>query len=96
MEQQLEELLDTAISNCRPMTRQEKHQLLKYIQKLQPKNLDRVVEIIGHKEPSETISSDEIFVDLEKQMDGPSKAAKKHESFLSCQELLGNVVMECQ
>ncbi|GMH06805.1 hypothetical protein Nepgr_008645 [Nepenthes gracilis] len=67
MEHQLEELLDAVISKCRPMTYPEKLQLQKFIQKLPPKNLDRVVEIIHRKRPSESPSDDEIFVDLEKQ-----------------------------
>lgn len=69
MQEQLEELLDAIVSKCRPMTRQEKLELCKLIQKLPPKNLDRVVEIIQvHRGKSlDTLSSDEIFVELEEQ-----------------------------
>ncbi|GAB2231253.1 hypothetical protein Droror1_Dr00027542 [Drosera rotundifolia] len=67
MEQQLEELLDTVVSKCRQMTQPEKQQLLKQVKKLHPKNLDRVVEIIKRKEPTESPSSEDVFVDLEKQ-----------------------------
>lgn len=67
MEQQLEELLDTVLSNCRLMTLSEKQQLRKLIQKLPPRNLDRVVEIIQCSKPSGKYSADEIHVDLEKQ-----------------------------
>jgi len=67
MEQQLEQLLDTVLSSCRPMTLTEKQQLRKLVQKLPPKNLDRIVEIIQHGKPTEAQSSDEILVDLEKE-----------------------------
>ncbi|XVF57912.1 hypothetical protein PTKIN_Ptkin07bG0020700 [Pterospermum kingtungense] len=66
MEQKLEETLDAVTSKCRPMTRPEKRQLQKLIQKLPKENLIRIVEIIQHGrsagEPCE-----EIFVDLEKE-----------------------------
>lgn len=67
MEQQLEELLDTVLSSCRPMTLAEKQQLRKLIQNLPPKNLDRAVEIIRRGKPTEAQSCDEIFVELEKE-----------------------------
>lgn len=67
MEQQLEKLLDTVMSSCRSMTLTEKQQLRKLIQKLPPKNLDRVVEIIQHGKRAEPQSCEEIFVDLEKE-----------------------------
>ncbi|KAL9274004.1 Transcription factor GTE6-like protein [Drosera capensis] len=67
MEQQLEELLDTVVSKCRQMTQPEKQKLLKQVKNLHPKNLDHVVEIIKRKEPTESPSSEDIFVDLEKQ-----------------------------
>ncbi|THG23381.1 hypothetical protein TEA_006473 [Camellia sinensis var. sinensis] len=60
MEQQLEELLDTVLSNCRLMTLSEKQQLRKLIQKLPPRNLDRVVEIIQCNKPFGKYSADEI------------------------------------
>ncbi|KAA8530165.1 hypothetical protein F0562_004874 [Nyssa sinensis] len=67
MEQKLEELLDTVMSNCRLMTLAEKQQLQKLIQKLPPRNLDRVVEIVQHSKPSRKYSCDEIHIDLEKE-----------------------------
>ncbi|KAH7577273.1 hypothetical protein ACOSP7_001880 [Xanthoceras sorbifolium] len=67
MERQLEELLDTVVSKCRPMTRTEKRELCKLIQKLPPNNLHRVVEIVQHKKLAETQSSDELMVDLEQE-----------------------------
>ncbi|XP_030953733.1 uncharacterized protein LOC115976546 isoform X2 [Quercus lobata] len=67
MEQQLGELLGAIMSTCRAMTLTEKQQLRKLIQKLPPKNLDRVVEIIQHGKLAEPQSRDEIFVDLEKE-----------------------------
>lgn len=67
MEQQLEELLGAIMSTCRDMTLTEKQQLRKLIQKLPPKNLNRVVEIIQHGKLAEPQSCDEIFVDLEKE-----------------------------
>ncbi|XP_022152181.1 uncharacterized protein LOC111019964 [Momordica charantia] len=66
MEQQLEEVLDSVISNCRPMTFKEKEQLQKLIQELPPENCGRVAEIIQHR-TDETNSSDEIYVDLDKE-----------------------------
>ncbi|XP_059450129.1 uncharacterized protein LOC132181083 isoform X5 [Corylus avellana] len=67
MEQQLEELLDTVLSSCRPMTLTEKQQLRKLVQKLPPKNLDRIAEIIRRGKPTEAQSCEEILVDLEKE-----------------------------
>ncbi|KAF3444537.1 hypothetical protein FNV43_RR14229 [Rhamnella rubrinervis] len=67
MEQQLEELLDTVMSKCRPMTPAEKRKLRKLIQVLPPKHLDHVVEIIQRSKPAETKSCDEIHVELEKE-----------------------------
>ena len=49
------------------MTRREKQQLQKMIQKLPPKNLERAVEIIQRGKPPE-IHSDEIHVNLEKEV----------------------------
>ncbi|CAL5370487.1 unnamed protein product [Camellia sinensis] len=49
------------------MTLSEKQQIQKPIQKLPPRNLDHVVEIIQHNKPSGKYSSDEIHVDLEKE-----------------------------
>ncbi|KAL6551448.1 hypothetical protein OROGR_007602 [Orobanche gracilis] len=49
----------------RPMTLAEKQQLRRSIQNLPPRNLDRVVEIIGSsKPPSDKYSRDEVHVDL--------------------------------
>ncbi|KAK7279204.1 hypothetical protein RJT34_24250 [Clitoria ternatea] len=67
MEQQLELLLDAIMSKCRSMTLAEKQQLQRLIQKLPPRNLDRVAEIICQSRPVEDQSCDEIFVDLEKE-----------------------------
>lgn len=49
------------------MTRREKQQLQKMIQKLPPKNLERAVEIIQRGKLPE-IHSDEIHVNLEKEV----------------------------
>lgn len=46
----------------------EKKQLQILIQKLPPKNLNRVAEIVQREKPSETQNYDEIFVDLEKKV----------------------------
>ncbi|KAI8533556.1 hypothetical protein RHMOL_Rhmol10G0020000 [Rhododendron molle] len=67
MERQLEEILDRILSTCRLMTLSEKQQLQKLIQKLPPRNLDRVVEIIQRNKPSGKYSSGTIHVDLEKE-----------------------------
>ncbi|KAL6139521.1 hypothetical protein ACLB2K_057825 [Fragaria x ananassa] len=68
MEQQLEKILDTVMSKCRLMTIHEKHKLGNLIQKLPPENLDRVMEIIQNGNPAYTSSSDEVHVDLEKEV----------------------------
>ncbi|XP_044465116.1 uncharacterized protein LOC123195469 isoform X3 [Mangifera indica] len=68
MEKQLEELLNAVVSKCRPMTLSEKQELWKMIQKLPPNNLDRVVEIVQHDKSAEPLSSDEYFIDLEKEV----------------------------
>ncbi|KAK6155244.1 hypothetical protein DH2020_009492 [Rehmannia glutinosa] len=68
MEQKLEELLDVSMTSCRPMTLAEKQQLRKSIQNLPPRNLDRVVEIIGRNKPSDKDSCDELHVDLDKMV----------------------------
>ncbi|KAL8159229.1 hypothetical protein V2J09_000766, partial [Rumex salicifolius] len=65
MDKQLEAILETAISRCRTMTRVEKQELKASIQKLPPKNLDRVAEILFRNKPSDLSSPDEVFVDLE-------------------------------
>lgn len=49
------------------MTLSEKQQLQKLIQKLPPRNLDRVVEIIERNKPSGKYSSGKIHIDLEKE-----------------------------
>ncbi|XWS32702.1 hypothetical protein CRYUN_Cryun22dG0012800 [Craigia yunnanensis] len=67
MEKKLEETLDTIMSKCRSMTRTEKRQLQKLIQKLPKENLVRVVEIIQHGRPDGKPCGEEIFVDLEKE-----------------------------
>ncbi|KAI9176441.1 hypothetical protein LWI28_002880 [Acer negundo] len=67
MELQLEKLLDEVVSKCRPMTRTEKRELRRLIQKLPPNNLGRVVEILQHNNMAETRSASELLVDLEKE-----------------------------
>ncbi|XWS40662.1 hypothetical protein CRYUN_Cryun17cG0014800 [Craigia yunnanensis] len=67
MEQKLQETLDTIMSKCRPMTRTEKRQLQKLIQKLPKENLVRVVEIVQRGRSAEKPFGEEIFVDLEKE-----------------------------
>ncbi|KAL0344061.1 UNVERIFIED_CONTAM: hypothetical protein Sangu_1293500 [Sesamum angustifolium] len=51
----------------RPMTTAEKQHLRRLIQNLPPRNLDCVVEIIGHNKLSEKSSCDEVHVDLDKE-----------------------------
>ncbi|KAH9791081.1 NET domain-containing protein [Citrus sinensis] len=51
----------------RPMTRPEKQELRKLIQKLPQNNLARVVEIVQHSKLADSRPSDEYFVDLEKE-----------------------------
>ncbi|XP_030447269.2 transcription factor GTE6 isoform X2 [Syzygium oleosum] len=70
MGKQLEELLDTAVSKCRSMTRREKIQLQKLIQNLPQDNLERVVGILGRSDSSKTNLHDDITVDLEKEDNG--------------------------
>ncbi|KAK8593019.1 hypothetical protein V6N12_045108 [Hibiscus sabdariffa] len=67
MEQKLDETLNAIMSKCRPMTRTEKRQLQKMIQKLPNENLARVVEIIQRGRPTGNTCGEEIFVDLEKE-----------------------------
>ncbi|XP_050380088.1 transcription factor GTE6 [Argentina anserina] len=67
MEQQLEKILDSVMSKCRPMTIYEKNKLGKLIQKLPPENLDRVMEIIQNSNTAFTNSSDEVHVDLKEE-----------------------------
>ncbi|CAI9752612.1 unnamed protein product [Fraxinus pennsylvanica] len=65
MEQKLEELLDIVMSSCRPMNLRLFVVEALLIQSLPPGNLDRVAEIIRHRNPSKNTSSDEIRVDLD-------------------------------
>ncbi|GER29524.1 transcription factor GTE6 [Striga asiatica] len=66
MEKKLEELLNTLMTSCRPMTLAEKQQLRRSIQNLPPRNLDRVVEIINqNKLPSGKYPFGEVYVDLD-------------------------------
>ncbi|XP_059645257.1 uncharacterized protein LOC132286864 isoform X2 [Cornus florida] len=67
MDQKLEEILNMVTSSCRLMTLAEKQQLQKLIQKLPPRNLDRVAEIIQSSKPPGKNSCDEIHVDLENE-----------------------------
>lgn len=50
------------------MTRPEKQELRKLIQKLPQNNLARVVEIVQHSKLADSRPSDEYFVDLEKEV----------------------------
>ncbi|XP_073157302.1 uncharacterized protein [Henckelia pumila] len=65
MEQKLEELLSAVMTTCRQMTPNEKQQLCKRIKELPPRNVDRVVEILGHSKASRKDSSNEVHVDLD-------------------------------
>ncbi|OAY84453.1 hypothetical protein ACMD2_03866 [Ananas comosus] len=56
MEQDLDELLNEVVSQCRPMTNAEKQQLGRRIQKLPPKALDRVVEIYQIRNSSDNVT----------------------------------------
>ncbi|XP_074309317.1 uncharacterized protein LOC141643878 [Silene latifolia] len=67
MELQLEEILGAVASKCRQMTHQEKQQLQKLIQQLPSSSLNRIVEIIHHGKSCDTLSLDELVVDLEVQ-----------------------------
>ncbi|XP_010248718.1 PREDICTED: uncharacterized protein LOC104591545 isoform X2 [Nelumbo nucifera] len=67
MEQQLEELLDIVMSKCRPMSLTEKQELRNLIQKMPPKNLDRIVEIVQRNKQEESHSCKEISIELEKE-----------------------------
>ncbi|XP_077253098.1 uncharacterized protein LOC143892391 isoform X2 [Tasmannia lanceolata] len=69
MEQHLEDFLDVIVSKCRPMTYLEKQKLQLRIQKLPAKSLDRVVEIIQHRNSSADGPPDEIHVDLDQEDD---------------------------
>ncbi|XP_038893520.1 uncharacterized protein LOC120082425 isoform X1 [Benincasa hispida] len=67
MEQQLEEILDSVLSNCRPMTLKEREQLQKLVQELPSENLGRVAEIVIQHSTDETDLSDGIHIDLDKE-----------------------------
>ncbi|XP_024031348.1 uncharacterized protein LOC21400680 [Morus notabilis] len=67
MQQQLETLLDDAMSTCRPMTFAEKKQLQKMIKALPRENLDRVAELVKRGKRGDEKSDDDIHVDLEKE-----------------------------
>ncbi|XP_023756239.1 uncharacterized protein LOC111904744 isoform X1 [Lactuca sativa] len=82
MEDKLEELLDVIISSCRHMTLLEKHKLRKLIEKLPPKNLDRVAEIIQRGKPSEKRSCDNIDVDLQQEMKKKRKIVRGGGNFV--------------
>ena len=68
----LSEICYNIFKSYRLMTLPEKQQLQRLSQKLPPRNLDRVVEIIRRDTPFGRYSSDEIYVDLEKE------ARRKH------------------
>lgn len=67
MEQKLEELLNAVMRTCRPMTPNEKQQLCKRIKELPPRNVDRVVEILGHGKTSRKDSCNEVYFDLDSE-----------------------------
>ncbi|XP_031737663.1 uncharacterized protein LOC101211269 isoform X2 [Cucumis sativus] len=67
MEQQLEEVLDSVLSNFRPMTFKEKEELQKLIQKLPPENIRRVAEIVIQHRTDKTDLSGEIHIGLDKE-----------------------------
>ncbi|CAK9317833.1 unnamed protein product [Citrullus colocynthis] len=67
MEQQLEEVLDSVLSNCRPLTFKEKEQLQKLVEELPSENLGRVAEIVIQHRTDETDLVDEIHIDLDKE-----------------------------
>ncbi|XP_073288766.1 uncharacterized protein [Primulina huaijiensis] len=67
MEQKLEELLNAAMTTCRPMTPNEKQQLCKRIKELPPRNVDRVVEILGHSKTSRKDLCNELYFDLDSE-----------------------------
>lgn len=53
---------------CRSMSRYEKQQLQKLIQKLPPKNLSRIAEIVQRSKAVEMRNADEVFVDLDQEV----------------------------
>lgn len=65
MELKLEELLNAVMTTCRPMTPNEKQQLCKRIKELPPRNVDRVVEILGHSKTLRKDPCNEVHVDLD-------------------------------
>lgn len=67
VEQDLEGFLDVVVSKSRAMTRAEKQQLGKQIQKLPEKAFDRVAEIFQQRNLSARHLSDNIFINLEEQ-----------------------------
>ncbi|KAK1290061.1 hypothetical protein QJS10_CPB18g00608 [Acorus calamus] len=69
MGQQLEEYMNILMSMFRPMTLAEKQQLLNMIKKIPRNALDRVINIIQSRKPSESNPPDEIHVDLEEEDD---------------------------
>lgn len=50
------------------MTLAEKQELRKLIQHLPPKNLDRIVEIVQRSKPPDSHPCNEIYIDLEKEV----------------------------
>lgn len=60
--------LNNCCTICRAMTRAEKRQLGKQIQKLPEKAFDRVVEIVQQRNLSARHLSDDIFINLEEQV----------------------------
>ncbi|KAI7734780.1 hypothetical protein M8C21_007086 [Ambrosia artemisiifolia] len=67
MEEKLEELVDLVVSGCRAMSLEEKHQLRRLVENLDPENLDRVVQIIQRGKPPEKQARDDITVDLQNE-----------------------------
>ncbi|KZV57698.1 hypothetical protein F511_03158 [Dorcoceras hygrometricum] len=71
MEQKLEELLNAVMTTCRPMRPNEKQQLCKRIKELPPRNVDRVVEILGHGKTLRKDLCSEVHVDLDGELNQP-------------------------
>ncbi|KAF3773455.1 Transcription factor [Nymphaea thermarum] len=67
MELQLDEFLDVLVSKSRSMTYAEKVQLRWLIEQLPAEALDRVVEILGKRNPSASKCSEKIHIELDSE-----------------------------
>ncbi|CAN6447676.1 unnamed protein product [Victoria cruziana] len=67
MEQHLDEFLDILVSKSRSMTHVEKVQLRWLIEQLPAESLDRVVDILGKRNPSVCKSSEKIHIELDSE-----------------------------